>query len=89
MNRRRNGKYSYFVSNGGSINKACKEYWVPRATLQYGIHNGQPNKTGRKPYLTYNEAGELVKYVKYKSRTGHCVKSRAGYKKRIQFLSNI
>ena len=59
-----------YVSNGGSINKACKEYGVPRATLQRRIKNGEPNKSGCKPYFTYYEEGELVKYVKYKSRTG-------------------
>ena len=62
-----------YVSNGWSINKACKEYWVPRATLQRIIKNGEPNKSGRKPYLTYYEPGELVKYVTYKSRTEHRV----------------
>ena len=51
----------YYVSNGVSIKKACKEYRVPRATLQCGIKNREPSKTGRKPYLT---TGELVKYVK-------------------------
>ena len=59
-----------YMLNGGSINK---EYWVPRATLQRRIKNGEPNQSGRKLHLTYYEAGELVKYVKYKNRTGHRV----------------
>ena len=36
-----------YVSNAGSINKAYKEYGVPRATLQRRIKNGEPNKSGR------------------------------------------
>ena len=42
-----------YVLNGGSINKACKEYGVPRATLKRRIQNGEHNKSGHKPYLTY------------------------------------
>ena len=32
--------------------------------------NGEPEKSQRKPFLIFYEA-ELVKYVKYMSRTGH------------------
>ena len=53
-----------YVSNGGSINKACKEYGVPRATTKRIIKNAEPNKSGRKHYLTYYEEGEVVEYVK-------------------------
>ena len=62
-----------FVISGGTVYKACKEYGVPQRTLERRILNGAPNKSGRKPFLTSFEEEELVKYIKYMSKTGHPV----------------
>ena len=62
-----------FISAGGSVNKASKDFGVPRGTLQCRLKNGKPKPRGRKPFLTADEENQIVKYTKYMSRTGYPV----------------
>ena len=61
------------VKSGESIRKASKVYGVPRTTMRDRLILGDPKKPGSKTLLTIHEEEQLVKYVKYMSRTGNPV----------------
>ena len=62
-----------FISSGGSIHKASRDYGIPRGTLQCRLKNGDLKQRGKKPFLTNYEECQIVQYTKYMSRTGHPV----------------
>ena len=62
-----------FISSGGSIHKASRDFGIPRGTLQCRLKNGNLKQQGKQPLLTKYEESQIVKYAKFMSRTGHPV----------------